>query len=151
MRISLGLQTVVTTTASACLEIIAPPTRNVQIMELDITTVAATASEVGLGYPAAKGITPTLIAPLFVGDPNAVMTRVAVAWGTPPTVPTRFERRVSLANAIGSLSVWQFDDFKSDKPNGLVILAGTSIVLWNLSVVSLLDVSIVLEEKWAAW
>lgn len=149
MRLNLAVQNAVTGSAAACLEIIAGFPRACFLMEVDITLTAATQSEFGLGYPAAKGITPTLLQFSGPGDPQSYFARAAVAWGTPPTAPTRFMRRQILQNVIGQSLQWLFDDFKSDKPNGVLIAAGTSVVIWNLSTVAISDISIVVEEKWA--
>lgn len=153
MRLNGAYQTAVTTTGAACLEIIAPPNRSCTVMEIDGAITAATASEFGLGFPAAAGITPTKQRLTLNGSLAGfeIGTRVAVAWGTPPTLPAAFSRRAPLAAAIGSSFAWPFDDFKSDKPNGIVIPAGQTLVIWNLSTVSVLDVELTIEEKWGQW
>ena len=65
----------------------------------------------GIGRPGAIGVTPT--APqTFVdeGDGNAPagQTTAAVAWGTGPTVPTNFNRRLSCAATIGVGAIFTF-------------------------------------------
>ena len=48
-----------------------------------------------------------------------------LSWGTSPTIPTKFFRRISLPATIGTGVIWTF-------PKGLVLPVSNSLVLWNL-------------------
>jgi hypothetical protein len=150
-RYSLGLRTSNVTIANATLEIIAG-LKPLKLAQMDFTLNAATASVFGLGRPAALGLTPTTPVGLLMdanGDPAAGTALVALAWGTGPTVPASFIKRISLAGEIGAPAVWSFGATDSSGRvgnNGLVIPAGHSLVLWNLSAVSVVDVNLVIDE-----
>jgi len=100
----------------------------VRILEIGIFLQAATASDYGLGRPAAIGVTPTSPQDFLVEDPNDVIAtgvlQSALAWGTAPTVPANFFRRISFPATIGSGVIWTF-------PRGLVIPVSSGLVLWN--------------------
>ena len=130
MILSLGVLTTGVTTGTAAWEIRtgATPGR-AKLMELGVFLNAATASLFGLGRPAAIGITPTSPVDFAQEDPaNALASGVlqsALAWGTGPTVPTVFLRRIGLPATIGAGVIWTF-------PKGIVIPVSDSLVLWNL-------------------
>jgi hypothetical protein len=111
-------------------------------MELGLTNNAATASVFGLGRPAAIGVTPTSPQTFLDeqdGNGGTGATTAAVAWGTPPTVPTNFFRRVSLPATIGAGVIWTF-------PRGLRIVLSSSIVLWVIATASVVDVYAAVDE-----
>ena len=140
-KFSLGVRTVSATIAEPCLEIYTAATDRAKILEIGISIVAATASVFGLGRPAAMGITPTTPVTLLAedtGDPVATV-KTALAWATKPTVPTAFLRRVSLPATIGAGMIWTF-------PFGLIIPISFSIVVWNITAVSLADIWVVVDE-----
>lgn len=139
---SIANRTTGTTTGTAALEIIAASSIGYRLLELSLTTNAATASVFGLGTPAAIGITPTSPQTLLGEDQNnttAGNTTTALAWGTAPTVPANFYRRISLPNVIGGGIIWTF-------PRGLMVPKGKSLVLWNLVTGSVADVNVVVDE-----
>jgi hypothetical protein len=143
MRVSLGVRTSSGTNATAAWEIRAAATPGrLKIMELGFFLAAATASTYGLGRPAAIGDTPTTPVDLLVEDPaNVFAANVALsalAWGTGPTVPTAFLRRISLPATVGTGVIWTW-------PTGLVLAVSTSIVLWNLSTNGVVDAYAVVE------
>jgi len=138
---SLANRTTNVTTANACLEIRTTSTDRPRVMEIGIFLAGATASTFGLGRPAAIGQTPT--APITVlaedpGDPAGTVT-TALAWGTGPTAPTNFFRRISLPATVGTGVIWTF-------PRGLVIPVSSSIVIWNLSSMGVSDIYVVIDE-----
>ncbi len=143
MRYTLGVRTSDGTIAAAAWEIRtgATPGR-ARLLELGLFLVAATASVIGLGRPAAIGLVPTGPADFVPEDPNDVIAsgviQSAVAWGTGPTVPASYIRRISLPAAIGQGVIWTF-------PEGIVIPISSSIVLWNISAASVLDAYAVLD------
>ena len=137
MLISLGVRTVDGTAAHAAWEIRtgATPGR-VKVLEIGFFLVAATASQIGLGRPQAIGITPTAPVNFLVEDPNDVIAsgvvQSSLAWGTGPTIPTAFLRRISLPSTIGTGVIWTF-------PRGITIPVSSSLILWNIGTNSLLD------------
>lgn len=139
-RYSLGVRTSNTTTGNACFEVYSAKDR-VRILEIGITLNAATASAFGLGRPAAVGITPTTPVALLAEDGKDATSVIytALAWGTGPTIPAAFLRRVSLPATVGAGVVWTF-------PEGLYLSSTGSLILWNLSTVSAADVWVVGEE-----
>jgi len=141
IRSSIGRRTSSGTAAAAALEIIAGA-RALFVREVVIALAAATASTFGLGRPAAKGITPTSPVTSLSEQPgDAVSTATtAVAWGTGPTVPADFFRRVGFPAVIGSTITWYFN-------NGLFIPASGSLVIWNIGTNGVCDVTFVTEEQ----
>jgi hypothetical protein len=125
MNFSLGVRTSSGTDAAAAWEIRtgATPGR-AKIMEIGIFLAAATASVFGIGRPAAIGDTPTV--------------QSALAWGTGPTVPAAFLRRISLPATIGTGVIFSW-------PQGLTIPVSSSIVLWNLGTNAVVDAYAVVE------
>jgi hypothetical protein len=142
-RFSIGVRTSDTTTAHDCLEIIAGAKRGFRLFELEIVINAATASAFGLGRPAAIGITPTT--PVrFQSDSSRKddlsEAKTALAWGTQPTIPAIFLRRVSLPATVGASIKWVF-------LKGIWVPAADSLVVWNLSTVSAADINATIEEE----
>lgn len=144
---SRNIRTSATGAAAAAVELIANANKLCKVREIGIIIVNATASTFALGRPAAKGITPTTPVGLLDtgnGDAGAATATLAVAWGTPPTIPAAFFRVCSLpATAGASLTpVWKFD-----QGIGLVVPAGGSLILWTLTTVSIADVYFTIEES----
>lgn len=126
---SLANRTTATAAAAAALEVIAGANLGYRMLEFGLTINAAAASVFGLGRPAATGITPTSPQTVLAedgGNTAAGNTTTALAWGTGPTVPAGFFRRVSLPATIGAGIVWTF-------PRGIIVLKTLSSVLWNPS------------------
>lgn len=137
MDYTLAVRTSDGSNAAAAWEIItgATPGR-VRLMEIGFFLAAATASIIALGRPAAKGITPTAPVDFLPYDPNDVLAsgviQSALAWGTGPTVPGDFLRRIALPATAGTGVIWTFGD-------GIVIPVSSSLILWNLASNSVLD------------
>lgn len=130
------------TTGNATLELIAGANQGYRLLELGFTLNAATASTFGYGTPAAIGITPTSPVTLLAEDAGNTATgntTTALAWGTGPTIPANFYRRVSLPATIGAGLIWTF-------PRGINVLKTKTTILWNLSTVSVIDVWTVVDE-----
>ena|SRR3990167_3282198 len=130
--------------AAACLEVIAHATTPCRIREMEISTVTAAATVIGLGRPAAIGVTPTTpltVLPEDAGLPTGVTTG-AVAWGTPPTIPANFLRRVSFAASIGEHVTWTWP---RDSP--LIVVPALGLVLWNILGGATLDVTVRVDES----
>ena len=124
---SLSLNTTVTTTGAAAMDLRASSANSPRIMEVGLNLGAATASTYGLGR---SGNTPTQTSPVLVqaenpGDPAGV-SGCAVAWSVAPTVPTQMFRRVGLPATIGAGVIWTF-------PRGLVLAASGTMLIWNLA------------------
>lgn len=149
-RYSRNLRSTQTSTGAAIIEIIAGAVKPFRLTELGITIVNATASTFALGRPAAIGITPTSpVAPLGYagGDAYAVSARMAVAWGTGPTIPAAFFRQVAMPATAGYERIWKFSRLVDDEvKGGILVPAGGSIILWSLSSVSVADIYAVIEE-----
>jgi len=124
---SLSLNTTVTTTGAAAMDLKAAATNTPNIMEVGINLITATASTYGLGR---AGNTPTQTAPVLLQaeDPGApaALSGCAVAWSVAPTVPTQFLRRVGLPATAGAGVIWTF-------PRGLKVAVSASMLIWNLA------------------
>ena len=137
MLFSLGVRTSAVTAGTASWEIRtgATPGR-VKVHEIGFFLAAGTASTIGLGRPAAIGLTPTSPVDFLPEDPNDVLAsgviQSSLAWATPPTVPAAFLRRVSLPATIGTGVIWTF-------PEGLIIPVSYGLVLWNIATGSAID------------
>jgi hypothetical protein len=139
-KYSIGNRTTNTTTANPALEVIAPA-NGTRVTSVTITLAAATASVFGIGRAAAIGITPTSPALLVKHDTGRpdTLTATALAWGTPPTIPTVFFVRTNLPATIGATVTISF-------PEGITLASGESLVLWNLSGTGAADVNVTVEE-----
>lgn len=128
------------TTGTAAWELIAG-TVGCRVKQIQVTLAAATASTYGLGKPAAVGITPTSPVQFLDarGGAYPLLSKAALAWGTGPTLPAQFMRRVGFPNVITSSILWVFE-------NELYIPAGGSIVLWNLGTNGVVDISADISE-----
>jgi hypothetical protein len=125
---SLGVLTTGVSSGTAVWEIRCSSSARAYVMELGFFLNAATATLIGLGRPAAIGVTPTSPVDFQPEDPaNPIISgecQSALAWGTAPTIPTNFLRRIGLPATVGVGVIWTW-------PRGLVIPSSGSIVLWN--------------------
>jgi hypothetical protein len=133
------------TTAAACFEIRTASTQRAIIKSVTISLVTAAATVIGVGRPAAIGVTPTspkTVLPYDTGAPTG-NTTTAVAWATGPTVPANFLGRFSFPATIGSgvMIPYEYRD-----TNGIIIPVSSSLVLWNILGGATLDVTVVLDE-----
>jgi hypothetical protein len=139
---ALSQRTTATAAASPSWEVRSASSNKPKVMEVGISQNAATAGVYGLGRPGAIGITPTS-PQTFVdeGDGNApaALSTAAVAWGTGPTVPANFNRRISCAATIGVGTIWTF-------PRGLGIPISSSVVVWIIALAPVCDVWAVVDE-----
>lgn len=124
---SLSLNTTVTTTGAAAMDLKSSASIAPRIMEVGVNLGAATASTYGLGR---SGNVPTQTSPVLLQaeNPNdpAMASGCAVAWSVAPTVPTQFFRRLGLPATIGVGIIWTF-------PRGLILAVSSSMLLWNLA------------------
>ena len=139
--VSLAQRTSNVSTAAACWEIRTTSSGKVTVQEIGISLVTAAATVIGIGTPAAIGVTPTSPQTFLRDDPTdqTAVTTAAVAWSTGPTVPANFVRRWSFPATIGSGIIFTF-------PQGLVIPASNSLVLWNILGGATLDVYASIDE-----
>lgn len=134
-RYELGVRTTVTTIAAAAAELRAASGNPFKLAEMGITLGAATASTYGLGRPAAVGVTPTSPVTVLAMNPSESTGTVthAVAWGTGPTVPANFFRRIALPATIGAGIIWTWPPKSFIVGPGNAAAAVASIVLWNIT------------------
>jgi hypothetical protein len=138
---ALAVRTSNTTTGAATWELRTAATDRAYVEEIGIFIAAATASTFGIGRPAAIGVTPTApitLLPYDIGDP--MTATIAIAWGTGPTIPANFMRRISIPAAIGNGIILQFAF------PGLVIPVSSSLIIWNLTATSAADIYVTTRE-----
>lgn len=138
---SLSQRTSGAANASAAHETRSAATDRVAIVEIGVFLAAATASTYGIGRPAAIGVTPTTPQTFLAedsGDPAGTATG-ALAWGTAPTAPANFFRRIGLPATIGTGVIWTF-------PRGIRLPVSGSFVLWNLALNGVVDIYVVEDE-----
>lgn len=137
---SLAQRTTNLTVSQACVEWRAPATVRAKILEVSYISATGTAQSIGLGRPAAIGVTPVNVAfqPDDPADPASTMNG-SLSWATSPTSPTIFMRRWNGAATIGVGVVWTF-------PRGLVIPVSSSVVIFNITATVASDVNCVIDE-----
>ena len=124
---SLSLNTTVTTTGAAAMDLRASSANGPRIMEVGLNLLTGTASTYALSR---SGNTPTQTAPVLVqaenpGDPAGV-SGCAVAWSVAPTLAAQVFRRISLPATVGAGVIWTF-------PRGLTLAASGTMLIWNLA------------------
>lgn len=146
---SASQRTSATSAASAAWEVRSASTNKPKIMEVGLSQNTAVAGVFGLGRPAAIGITPTTPV-TFLGESDGGtgtpgdneptgLTTCAIAWGTGPTVPANFFRRISCPATIGAGVIWTF-------PRGLGLAQSNSVVVWIIATAPVCDVWAVCDE-----
>ncbi len=108
-------------------------TRMPEIREIGIYNQSGVAAEIGIGQPAAIGITPATLSTVQAIDTQDVLagkTTVAKSWGTAPTVPGTFRRRAQLQAVAGAGAIWTWNPGEFVLWSGAVI---STIVLWQIS------------------
>jgi hypothetical protein len=104
-----------------------------EIREIGIFSVSGVAAEIGIGRPAAIGITPATLTTVQAGNSMDVIagnTTIAASWATAPTVPGTFMRRAELQAVTGAGVIFTWN------PGELVLWSGAAIstlVLWQIS------------------
>jgi len=114
----------------------------VRVFEVGLIQATGTAQSLGLGRPAAQGVTPGTVT-TFVRDaanePACVTTQNA-SWATSPTVPVTFMRRWNSAATIGVGIVWTFPR------GGILVPVSASLVIWNITTAVATDVNFAIDE-----
>lgn len=137
---SLARRTTNVTTSNAAIELIAGAANRCKVLEIGIFLAAATTSTFGLGRPGSAGNTPTSPVTVLGEDPNDTGTaKTALAWGTSPTDPTNFFRRISLPATIGTGVIWTF-------PRGIILAINATLVVQNIGATGVADVYFVIDE-----
>lgn len=107
--------------------------RPAEIREIGVFNNSGVAAEIGVGRPAAIGVTPATELTVQAMDSIDTITGhtvVAASWGTAPTAPGNPMRRAELQAVVGAgvIFVWQ--------PGEFVLWSGSAIstvVLWQFS------------------
>ena len=127
--------------SNACVEYRTTAAGRCMLIEFSyIQQGAATAASIGLGRPAATGVTP--VNTLFQRDNPAEPssnTNGALSWATSPTSPTQFHRRWSSPATIGAGVVWIF-------PRGLTVPLSSSVVCFNITATVAADTNAIIDE-----
>lgn len=142
VRYQQSVRTSNVTNANAALEIIAGAL-GCRVFGIKVCVASAVLTVLGVGRPAAAGVTPTTPAafPCIDGDASVVSaSKIALAWGTSPTAPAKFFERVSTTAAIGFQRDFLF-------PQGLWIPANGSLTLHNITGGAVLDVTVDIQEQ----
>lgn len=139
---ALSQRTTATAAAAASWEVRSAATNSPLIMELGVSQVTAVAGVYGLGRPGAIGVTPTspqnFVTESHANAPTS-LTTACVAWGTGPTVPTNYNRRLACAATIGVGGIFTF-------PRGLQIAVSSSVVMFIIATAPVCDVYAVIDE-----
>jgi hypothetical protein len=104
-----------------------------EVREIGIFNQSGVAAIVGVGQPAAIGVTPateTTVQAINTSDTIAGATKVAASWGTAPTAPSPPMRRADLQAVQGSGVIWTW------LPGEFVLWSGSAIstlVVWQFS------------------
>jgi len=126
--------------ATAAYELRTASTDRGKVERIHIAIRAATASTFGIGRPGAIGVTPTVPATWLALDPAepAGTVQSSLSWAIGPTAPVNFFKRIQLAiNSEGVILTF---------PMLLVIGVSSSIVIWNITAVAVVHVSVMGEE-----
>lgn len=138
---SLGSRTSNLTITQACWELRTTASVRAVVLEIHFFMATGTAVSIGVGRPAAIGVTPTSPVTVLAEDAGAPAgnTQVALAWATSPTAPTSFLRRWNGPATIGAGIIFTF-------PRGLIVPLSSSLVIWNITANVAADVNVVLDE-----
>jgi hypothetical protein len=118
--------------AGAIVALRAGSARDIRLFEVGVFASTAVSGTVGLGRPAAIGVTPgTATGPIGSGngyDPvaGAGVSTIDASWGTAPTAPAVYWRRAVLPATIGAGVIWTF-------PDGIVIPVSATVTLHQIS------------------
>lgn len=142
VRYQQSVRTSDVTNAHAALEIIAGP-QGCRVFGIKVCVASAVLTVLGVGRPAAQGITPTTPTtfPCIDGDASVKsQSKIALAWATSPTAPATFFDRVSTTAAIGFIRDFLF-------PQGIWIPANGSLTLHNITGGAVLDATVDIQEQ----
>jgi hypothetical protein len=138
---SIGVRSSNLTISAASLEIRTTAAVRATLLEVSIIQATGTAQSLGLGRPAAIGVTPGTTSTFQRDEPGApaCVTTTALSWATSPTAPTIYHRRWNSAATIGVGIIWTF-------PRGLIIPVSSSIVVFNITAAVACDINVAIDE-----
>lgn len=138
---SVAIRTSNLTTTQASAEIRTTAAVKARMLELSLIQVTGTAQSLGLGRPAALGVTPGTTSTYQRDDSAdpACVTTIAASWGTSPTAPTTYHRRWNSAATVGVGIVWTF-------PRGIIIPVSASVVVFNITTALACDLNSAIDE-----
>lgn len=133
----LGITVTTSAAAGAICEIIpitlAAGHRMPEVREIGIFNVSGVAAEVGIGQPAAIGVTPGTIKTVQATntqDTIAGATTVAASWGTAPTAPGTYRRRCEVQAVVGAGVVFVWNQLEFQMWSGAAI---STVILYQIS------------------
>lgn len=112
-----------------------------RLVEFGVTVGTATASTFGLGRPANSGSVAGGTANVGQANEVGITTTsglIITGWTTAPTAPANYMRRLQTA-AVGAGAIWTF-------PRPIVVPAGGSLVLYNITAVVAADIYAVFDD-----
>lgn len=104
-----------------------------EIREIGIFNQSGVAAQVGIGRPAAIGVTPGTLVTVQADNSTDVIagnTTIAGSWATAPTAPSTFMRRADLQAVQGAGVIWTW------LPGEFVLWSGSAVstlVIWQIS------------------
>jgi hypothetical protein len=112
-----------------------------RLLECSIVQATGTAQSLGLGRPAALGVTPGTISTFQrdTASEPACVTTTALTWATSPTAPAIYHRRWNSAATIGVGIIWTF-------PRSLVVPVSASLVIFNITAAVANDINFAIDE-----
>lgn len=138
---SLALRTSNLTITAASAELRTTAGVKCRVLELSLIQVTGTAQSLGLGRPAAQGVTPGTTS-TFQRDDSAdpaCVTTISLTFGTSPTAPTNYHRRWNSAGTVGVGIVWTF-------PRGIIVPVSASLVVFNITAALACDLNVAVDE-----
>lgn len=138
---SIGVRTTVATITTASVQLLATAAVKFRLLECSYVQTVGTAQSVGLGRPAANGVTPGTTS-TFQRDDSAdpaCVTTASLSFGTSPTAPTVYHRRWNSAATIGVGIVWTF-------PRGLIVPVSGALVIFQITAGQLSDANFAIDE-----
>lgn len=138
---SVAIRTSNLTINQASAEIRTTASVKARMLELSLIQATGTAQSLGLGRPAAIGVTPGTTFTYQRDDSAdpACVTTIAATWGTSPTAPSTYHRRWNSAATIGVGIVWTF-------PRGIIIPVSASVVVFNITTALACDLNSAIDE-----
>jgi hypothetical protein len=114
--------------AVAAVEVRTTALRPISILEIGVTGTTANGCTIGIGRPAAAGVTPSgAVTFQELRSATNGVTTVAAAWTTAPTSPTTFWRRFTIPATVGAGVTWTWP------PGGLMVPGGQTMVVYLIT------------------
>jgi len=138
---SLALRTSNLTINQASAELRTTAGVKARVLEQSAISATATAQQLGIGRPAAQGVTPATTSTVQrddSADPVCVTT-VSLTWGTSPTAPTTYFRRWNGSATLGVGIVYTY-------PRGVIVPVSASWVWFNISAAIASDINYAIDE-----